>query len=85
MTEHVTGETVMLAVTGMSCGSCRRHVEEALRSVEGVQGAEVDLSVSRAVVRLAVEGAPVEALVAAVREAGYGAQQVAGTGRTTDR
>jgi copper chaperone CopZ len=36
-------ETVNLKVTGMTCGSCVKHVENALRAVAGVQTVAVDL------------------------------------------
>ena len=39
MSVNGTEGTVTLALSGMSCGSCRRHVEEALRAVEGVRDA----------------------------------------------
>ncbi|MBB6098487.1 copper chaperone [Deinobacterium chartae] len=59
-----------LNVTGMTCGHCRSSVEQALLAVPGVQRASVDLQAQTAV----IEGrAGLEALLAAVREAGYGA------------
>jgi len=61
-----------LEVTGMSCGSCVAHVEEALREVEGVREVSVDLESGRAT----VEGDEIDAdaLVEAVTAAGYGAK-----------
>ncbi len=57
-----------LNVTGMSCGHCQKAVKEALEEVQGVSTVEVDLAAGTAT----VEGAaPLDALVAAVREAGY--------------
>lgn len=57
-----------LNVTGMSCGHCQKAVKEALEEVQGVQAVVVDLAAGTAT----VEGAAsVQALVAAVREAGY--------------
>ncbi|MFB6132721.1 MAG: heavy-metal-associated domain-containing protein [Halanaeroarchaeum sp.] len=60
--------TRTLTVTGMSCGHCEQTVTEALESVEGVVSATADNEEDVAV----VEGdAPVDALVAAVEDAGY--------------
>lgn len=57
-----------LTVKGMSCNHCQNAVKSALEEVPGVSAVQVDLSAGTA----AVEGsAPVEALVAAVVEAGY--------------
>lgn len=55
-------------ITGMTCGGCAKHVEKALRSVEGVTGVSVDLAQGT----VTVEGAaPFEAMAARVAEAGY--------------
>jgi len=35
--------TIDLEVQGMSCGSCVKHVTQALQTVAGVSGVEVDL------------------------------------------
>lgn len=62
------GRTIQ--VSGMSCGGCEEAVEEALERVEGVAGARADRETGDAT----VEGdAPVEALLQAVEDAGYGA------------
>lgn len=59
-----------LTVEGMSCGGCEQTVVEALESVPGVTGAEADRETDSAT----VEGdADVDALVAAVDDAGYDA------------
>ena len=62
-----TRETV-LRVEGMTCGHCVRHVEEALRSVAGVEDVEVRLDAGEARVRHA---GSVEAMLAALRDEGY--------------
>ncbi|MEW5931671.1 MAG: heavy-metal-associated domain-containing protein [Gemmatimonadota bacterium] len=69
-----TRETVTLSVIGMTCGSCRRHVEEALLGVPGVRAAQVDVGAGRAEVAYDPGSAAPEQLVGAVREAGYGAE-----------
>ncbi len=60
-----------LRVTGMTCGSCVRHVASALRGVAGVEQVDVTLAEGQAVVRHDVQRAPVQALIDAVTEAGY--------------
>ena len=66
-----------LAITGMTCGNCARHVAEAIQSVPGVSSANLRLEANRASVRWAA-GAPqnVPAILHAVTEAGYGASLV---------
>jgi copper ion binding protein len=59
-----------LKIEGMSCDHCVRHVSNALKGLEGVQSAEVDLKKKTAQVEHA-EGVSLDALKAAVSEAGY--------------
>ena len=63
-----------LAITGMTCANCARHVTEAIESVPGVRSATMRLEASQATVRWAT-GAErdVPAIIRAVEEAGYGA------------
>ncbi|MBI2944039.1 MAG: heavy-metal-associated domain-containing protein [Candidatus Wallbacteria bacterium] len=61
--------TTVLAVRGMTCQNCVRHVTEALTEVPGVQSVKVDLAAGTATVEHTT--ATREALVAAVEEAGY--------------
>jgi len=61
---------VDLDITGMTCASCIRRVERALTRVPGVSAATVNLATERADVALAPGTSP-EALVDAVRGAGY--------------
>jgi len=57
----------------MTCTSCQHHVEEALRSTAGVESARVDLMAHRASVVFDPAVAAPDALVAAIRGAGYDA------------
>ncbi len=59
-----------LLISGMTCQRCQRHVEEALRQQPGVSQATVALAAGRATVEHD-EGASLDALCAAVVEAGY--------------
>src|SRR5712691_9651083 len=64
-----------VAVSGMSCSNCARHVTEAIQKVPGVAGAMVNLEAGRASIRWAAEAAPdVPAVLRAVTGAGYQAQ-----------
>lgn len=60
-----------LSISGMTCGSCVRHVAEALRGLEGVEEAQVDLGAGRATVAYDPASATAEGMVRAVEEAGY--------------
>jgi len=61
---------VQISVRGMSCASCVEKVEHALRNVDGVLSASVNLAMERATVE-AVPATRVTDLHRAVREAGY--------------
>ena len=64
-------ERVTLTIGGMTCASCVVHVERALRSVEGVDGASVNLATERATVEYVPEVAGIGNLRYAVEDAGY--------------
>lgn len=68
-----TTRETWLAVEGMSCSSCIRHIDRALRSVDGVATVEVRLRERRVVVRHD-EAMPVTRLVDAIGVAGYQAR-----------
>jgi len=57
----------------MTCASCQHHVEEALRSTAGVESARVDLMAHRAQVVFNPAVTAPDALVQAIRNAGYDA------------
>lgn len=61
-------ETKTYRITGMTCGGCAKHVEKALRSVEGVTNVVVDLAAGTANVS---GDAPFTALAGSVAAAGY--------------
>ncbi len=69
----VVAET-QLVIEGMSCASCVRHVETALRDLPGVVDATVNLATERAALRYFPASADLDAFIAAVVEAGYGAR-----------
>lgn len=71
-----TATSVQLVVEGMHCGSCVALIEETLTEHAGVTSASVDLESARAVVGFDPAQTDVEALTAAVAEAGYAATPV---------
>ncbi|MDR2159853.1 MAG: cation transporter [Treponema sp.] len=60
----------ILKIEGMSCDHCVKHVQEALEGTAGVTSARVRLSDKSAEVEHGA-GTTLEALKAAVEEAGY--------------
>ncbi|HET9122834.1 MAG TPA: heavy metal translocating P-type ATPase, partial [Acidiferrobacteraceae bacterium] len=68
-----------LTVSGMTCASCVGRVERALSKVPGVVDASVNLATERATVRTSATVA-VSDLEQAIREAGYDAHALSGTG-----
>ena len=65
-----TKETI-LAVEGMTCSSCVRHVTAALRDLPGIGEVEVTLKDGKVRVAYDPEGASTDEMIAAVNEAGY--------------
>jgi copper chaperone CopZ len=84
MSTTTTQETITLAVSGMTCGNCRRHVEEALSGVPGVRAAQVDLAAGRATVALDADAPATDRLVDAIRDAGYDAEVAMGEAPTAE-
>ncbi|MBX3156040.1 MAG: heavy-metal-associated domain-containing protein [Deltaproteobacteria bacterium] len=60
-----------LAISGMTCNGCVKHVESALRGVEGVTAVQVKLADGSASVVHDPERSPISSLIAAVVDAGY--------------
>ena len=73
-----TDSITTLAVSGMTCGSCRAHVTQALAGVPGVTDVNVDLGTGRATVTSQAGGLAGQ-LIEAVRAAGYEAEVTAAT------
>lgn len=71
--------TTALQVEGMTCGSCVRHVESALRALPGVHSVDVRLRERIALVRHELPNAPTEALLAALAAEGYPASPEPGS------
>ncbi len=62
---------ITLPVSGMTCASCVRHVERALRKVEGVHDVSVNLATERATVSYDAATASPARMVDAIKDAGY--------------
>jgi copper chaperone len=65
-------QTTTLMVDGMTCPSCARHVDTALRRLEGVEAVEVRVRERR--VSVVHAGQDTEAFIEALAEAGYPAR-----------
>ncbi|NIX76994.1 heavy metal translocating P-type ATPase [Microvirga terricola] len=63
--------TLDIPVEGMTCASCVGRVEKAIKAVDGVANANVNLATGRATVSLAPSPANPQAVAEAIRKAGY--------------
>ncbi len=63
--------TATITVNGMTCGGCVNSVTKALKSITGVQEANVDLQTKKATVTFDDLKTGVAALKQAVEDAGY--------------
>jgi Cu+-exporting ATPase len=67
-----TPNSIELSVSGMTCGSCATRIQDHLNEIEGVQAA-VNYATETATINL-LRGIPVDQLIGAVTEIGYGAE-----------
>ena len=65
------GPTIEIPVEGMTCASCVGRVEKAIRGVEGVTAANVNLATERATVSFGLADANPQAVAEAIRDVGY--------------
>ena len=68
-------------VTGMTCSACSAHVEKAVAKVAGVESCPVNLMLGSMVVTYDETATSADKIIAAVVDAGYGAQRAEETGR----
>ncbi len=66
-----THRETILDVSGMSCPSCVRHINDALRALDGVDKVVVRMRDGKVLVRHDGQKATADHLIAALREAGY--------------
>lgn len=64
-------ETLMLKVSGMSCGHCKMKVEKALKTLDGVEDVQVNLEEGSARVIFDPGKVSKEDLQAVIGDAGY--------------
>jgi P-type Cu+ transporter len=76
-------EKISLPISGMTCASCAAHVEKALREVNGVTSAFVNLATEKATVEYLPGEASVADFKKAVKDAGYGVPEEAGKKKVT--
>jgi Cu+-exporting ATPase len=81
----LTERELSLDIGGMTCASCVRTVETALKRVPGVRDASVNLATERARVRFDPARADAGALITAVASAGYHARERAAASDAGDR
>lgn len=60
-----------IIVEGMSCGHCKNAVEKAVKALDGVSFAEVDLSAKQLTVEFDDDAVSMEQIKAAIEEEGY--------------
>ena len=70
-----TSNTTRLAIYGMHCTSCAGLIEKQLSKVPGVESANVNFAAEKALIH-ANSSVPTDALVAAVKKAGYQAEPI---------
>jgi P-type Cu+ transporter len=64
--------TLELPITGMTCASCVRNVERALKKTDGVEDVSVNLATERATIQFDSTQLNVNHLIQRVEDAGYG-------------
>lgn len=69
-----TAQTARIPVTGMTCAACQARVQRTLQKQAGVSDATVNLMMGNATVTFDPEAVSPDALVAAIRDTGYGAE-----------
>ena len=82
-------ERATIPVTGMTCAACSARIQRTLERTAGVASANVNLMTNSATVEFDPTVSSLDALVAAIRDTGYGAElprpeQAAGEAETAD-
>ncbi len=80
----VSPREIELAIDGMTCAACATRLEAVIGRIPGVR-ATVNFATERARIEVAPDGPAIEALVAAVKRAGYGAASVEGADRAAQK
>jgi len=69
-------ETVVLKITGMTCGGCASHVSTALTELEGVISEDVSYPGDHNTITYNPKETTVEKIIAAIEKTGYKAEIV---------
>jgi len=69
-------ETVVLKITGMTCGGCAGHVSKALTELEGVLSENVSYPGDRNTITYNPKKTTVEKIIAAIEKTGYKAEVI---------
>lgn len=81
-TGHTNTSDHHFQIEGISCAACVANVERALKSVEGVEEADVNMGTSEA--RVKAQNADINDMIRAVEKAGYGAAPLDEMGMQVD-
>lgn len=68
-------QEILLAVDGMTCASCVRHVEGALRELDGIAKIQVELGQGRVRIEHDPARASVPQMIEALEDAGYASRR----------
>ena len=82
---QVVTEKTTLNIGGMTCASCVTHVEGALKGVEGVLSANVNLATEKATVEYMAGAASLQEFRQAVEDVGYTVEGVEGEEREEEK
>lgn len=69
--EKTEGKSVTIPISGMTCAACAKAVERALKKVEGVETADVNIATEAATIQYLPGRAKISDLKQAVTKAGY--------------
>jgi Cu+-exporting ATPase len=85
-TENASEKTseILLKISGMTCASCAATVQKALKGVEGVKTADVNMATEKATVEYASDEVSILDLRKAVEDAGYGVETEEGADRSVE-
>ena len=67
-------EKITLNISGMHCASCASNIENALKSIPGVFGAQVNFALEKAYIEFEPEKTSIGDLISAVEKSGYKAK-----------
>lgn len=73
--DKTPSKVISLKISGMTCGGCEAHIEDALIKLQGVKKVEVNYKQGSAIVTINPEEVDAQVLVETVTKAGYSADQ----------